>query len=98
MTVHERVMARLDEIEATTRLRRAPLDGQALQVAWTNGPWTRQVWLPSLRSRAERHRPMDLGRVEHCCHGCRPGACAPWPCPDFLDLCAELGINPEETT
>jgi hypothetical protein len=96
MTLHERVTARLDEIEATTRLRRAPLDGQALQVAWTNGPWTRQVWLPSLRSRAERHQADWDGTCASCQF--RDGSYATWPCPDFRDLCAELGINPEETT
>lgn len=73
MTLHERVTARLDEIEEAA-------------VAFVRPTWTVEQYLPSLRRRVERHRPT----IDEWCHRCGDDA----PCPDYLDLCAELGINP----
>lgn len=72
--------------------------------------WELDVWLPSLRRRAERHGPKApeyLGLIDrsHCAAGCSGLSTAPdgfpsigpveWPCPDFRDLCAEIDIDPE---
>jgi hypothetical protein len=102
MTLHGQVTARLDSLE---RQAQRALSWTGRIHGWRgrnveiDAQWTVDVWAPSLRRRAERHEPVDLGRVEHCCQWCcHPEGCAPWPCPDFRDLCVELGINLKATT
>lgn len=94
MTLDERVRARLDELQRAADQGAAWTpevgagDIAAPYIASDNSSWAREVWLPSLRRRAERHRPAS----HEWCHRCGDDA----PCPDYLDLCAEIGIDPEE--
>jgi hypothetical protein len=85
MTLHGQVTARIDSLE---RQARRALGWTGRIRGWRgrnveiDAQWTVGVWVPSLKRRAERHQH-DSGLR---------------PCPDYRDLCAELGINPEETT
>lgn len=94
-------MARLDEIEEAA-VRGTGRGGVSstpavVGVAFVRPVWTVEQYLPSLRRRAERHRPHPCWF--RCCTRC--ASCVgddelalPYPCPDFRDLCAEIGIEP----
>lgn len=102
MTLHERVAERLDEIERVVDGR----GGLTLRVGhrdvWIHPidkAWTGDHWLPSLRRRAERHQPQSCWPTG-CCQPCK--SCVgddelalPYPCPDFRDLCGEIGVDIE---
>lgn len=90
MGLIERVSARLDELQHT-----------APSMVWLGKGYALGVWLPSLRRRAERHAP-GQPQVEHRCRTTerrddkRRGVVYydEVPCQDFLDLCAEIGVEP----
>jgi hypothetical protein len=92
MTLHGQVTARIDSLDRQARRalgwtgRIRGWRGRNVEI---DAQWTVDVWAPSLRRRAERHQPAS----HEWCHRCGDNA----PCPDYRDLCAELGINPEET-
>jgi hypothetical protein len=105
MTVQERVTARIDSLERQARRAlgwTGRIRGCRGRNVESDAQWTVDVWAPSLRRRAERHRPFMGGEAYGECITCgapdEGDASEDWPCPDFRDLCAELGINPEETT
>jgi hypothetical protein len=123
VTLDERVRARLDEMQQAADQGVAWVPESAVDlmvaaghagditapyIASENGSWAREVWLPSLRRRAERHGPRGpevLGLVTrtHCAAGCSGVFTAAdgypsigpvdWPCPDYRDLCAEVGVE-----
>jgi hypothetical protein len=80
------VTERLDEIGADCQRAWGAEDEARFwlpgdRLVYVEPRWALEAWLPSLRRRAERHRH-DSGL---------------WPCPDYRDLCAEIGIDPEES-
>lgn len=90
--LHERVMKHLDETEHIAQFDFQ--SGEPMEAGWAR--WQLQAWLPSMRRRAERHRPRKYARVDNCCKWCcHPEDCEEWPCQDFRDLCTEIGIEPE---
>jgi hypothetical protein len=101
MTIHEQVTARIDSLERQARRAlgwTGRIHGWRGRNVEIDAQWTVDVWVPSLRRRAERHQH-DSGRTrDDRLPACTHCGIQLWPCPDFRDLCAELGINPEETT
>jgi hypothetical protein len=95
------VTERLDEIGAEDDAR-FWLPGD--RIVYVQLPLALEVWLPSLRRRAERHA-LGQPQVEHRCRTTerrtdgRRGLVHydEVPCPDYRDLCAEIGIDPEES-
>lgn len=104
MTLDERVRARLDEMQQAADQGVAWVpegagDITAPYIASDYGSWAREVWLPSLRERWERHgRASDFPTQFHGhphyygCAWCH----ARWPCPDALSACAEIGIEVDQ--
>lgn len=92
------VEARLADLQ---RQAEAPWHGVPVVICGrvcTSRPYLRDVLLPSWRRRAGRHLPFLWGEAYGECKLCgqpQPGDDAPedWPCPDFRDLCDEVGID-----